>query len=90
AQALSGNPRIAGKMVEKLAQRARRQFVPAFSRALIYIGLGESDRALEWLEKSCEDRSTYMVFARVEPLLDPVSSDRRFGALLRRMGLPLA
>lgn len=90
AQALSGNTGIAGKMLEKLAQRSRRQFVPAFSMALICIGLGERDHALEWLEKSCQDRSTYMVFAKIEPLLDPIRPDPRFGALLRRMRLLLA
>jgi hypothetical protein len=55
--------------------------------ALICIGLGERDHALDWLSKSYSDRSCYMVFAKTEPLLDPVRSEPRFLALLNRMGL---
>ncbi len=85
-QALSGSRRTARKLLQGLTDRSRRQYVPAFSMALVCIGLGERDRALEWLEKAYQDRSTYMVYAKTDPLLDPVRSDPRFAALLHRMG----
>jgi tetratricopeptide (TPR) repeat protein len=87
AQALSGNADAARKLLERLTQTSRHQYVPAFSIALIYVGLGERDQALGWLEKAYQDRSTYMVYAKTDPLLDPIRSDRRFAALLHRMGL---
>jgi DNA-binding winged helix-turn-helix (wHTH) protein/TolB-like protein/tetratricopeptide (TPR) repeat protein len=87
AQALSGNTATALKLVSELNQLSRRQYVPAFSVALVYVGLGDRDRALEWLARSYQDRSTHMVYAKVDPLLDPLRADPRFTELLRKMGL---
>ncbi len=87
SQALSGNTRKAYKLREELTQRRRRHYVPAFSVALICVGLGEHDQALQYLAKSYLDHSTDMVYAKTEPLLDPVRSDPRFIALLDQMGL---
>jgi TolB-like protein/Flp pilus assembly protein TadD len=85
AQGLSGNTRKAREICKKLTQRSRIQYVPAFSIALVYLGLGERDHALEWLNKAYQDHSAYMVFAKTDPLLDPLRSDPRFVALLHRM-----
>jgi hypothetical protein len=54
-------------------------------RARIYAGLGEKDKAIEWLEKGYEDRSIPPV--KVDPALYPLRSDPRFADLLRRMNL---
>lgn len=87
AQASSGNVAPARALLKSLDQRSHREFVPAFSMALICIGLGDRERALDLLTKSFEDRSTYMVYAKVDPLLDPLRSDPRFVDLLKRMKL---
>jgi len=50
--------------------------------------LGEKQQALDWLEKAYEDRNWWMPWLKVEPRLDPLRSDPRFVALLRRVGLP--
>jgi hypothetical protein len=55
--------------------------------ALICIGLGDRDLALELLSKSYADRSTYMVYAKMDPLLDSVRTDPKFTALLKIMHL---
>ncbi len=41
-----------------------------------------------WLEKAYEERSDYLLLLKREPLADPVRSDPRFQALVRRIGLP--
>jgi tetratricopeptide (TPR) repeat protein len=87
AEALSGNTAAAHKLLEELTLRSRDQYVPAFSIALIYIGLGEHDRALDWLEQAYQDRSAYMVYAKTDPMLDPLRSDPQFISLLHRMRL---
>jgi tetratricopeptide (TPR) repeat protein len=88
AQAQSGNTARARKIMTDLTDRAKRhQFVPAFSLALVCIGLGDRNGALDWLDRAYQDRSTYMVYAKADPLLDPVRADARFGELMRRMGL---
>jgi DNA-binding winged helix-turn-helix (wHTH) protein/tetratricopeptide (TPR) repeat protein/TolB-like protein len=89
AQALSGDAGAARKTLADLIQRSRHnEYVPAFSIALIYAGLGDHEQALEWFAQSYQDRSTYMVYANVDPLFDGVRSDQRFTALLQRMQFP--
>jgi tetratricopeptide (TPR) repeat protein len=87
AEALSGNTARARQLVQALTLRSQKEYVPALSIAFVYVGLGDREQALEWLSHSCQDRSTHMVYAKVDPLLDPVRSDARFNALLQQMDL---
>lgn len=87
AYALSGNREEAIKIIEGLKEQLKRQYVPAFNIALIYAGLCENDLAFEWLDRAFEERSSWLVSLKVEPTLDGLRSDRRFTALLRRLGL---
>ena len=59
-----------------------------FEIALIDAGLGDADRAFEWLDKAYDDRSDLLVYLKVDPRLDPIRSDRRFSDLVARVGLP--
>jgi DNA-binding winged helix-turn-helix (wHTH) protein/tetratricopeptide (TPR) repeat protein len=86
AQARNGNTVAARRILDDLTQRSKRDFVPAFSVALVCIGLGDREQAMNWLEKSYLDRSTYMVYSGVDPLLDGVRSDPRFSALMTKLG----
>jgi DNA-binding winged helix-turn-helix (wHTH) protein/TolB-like protein/Flp pilus assembly protein TadD len=85
AEGFSGNKAGARELLEQLTDRSRRPNVPAFSIALIYIGLGDRDSAFQWLERAYEEHSTYMVYLKTDPLLDPVRSDPRFAQLLGKM-----
>jgi tetratricopeptide (TPR) repeat protein len=53
--------------------------------ALIYVGLGEKDQAMAWLEKAFAERFNPGVLMR--PAFDPLRSDPRFETLIRRVGL---
>jgi tetratricopeptide (TPR) repeat protein len=87
AYALSGKPDKARTTLSDLRALAKHKYVQPWSIAMIYVGLGEKDQAMAWLEKAYEDRSSYMVYLKVEPMLDSLRSDSRFNDLLRRMGL---
>lgn len=87
AQASSGNTAPAKAALNSLIERSHQEYVPAFATALICTGLGDRERALDLLTRAYQDRSTYMVYSKVDPLLDPLRSDPRFAALLRRMNL---
>ena len=54
--------------------------------AMLYTKLGEHDRAMEYLERAYAKRSGDLLYASVEPHFDPLRSDPRFQALLRRIG----
>jgi eukaryotic-like serine/threonine-protein kinase len=58
--------------------------------AWLWLCAGDEGRALDWLEKAYELRDPNMPYIGVNPIYDPVRSDPRFQALLRKMGLPVA
>jgi len=54
----------------------------------IHTNLGEKDRALDFLEKAYEDRAFQISMIKTQPIVDPLRSEPRFAALLRRMNFP--
>jgi serine/threonine protein kinase/tetratricopeptide (TPR) repeat protein len=83
--AVAGRRPEAQKVLDRLNEIAKEKYVPAFHRAIVYAGLGEKDKAFEWLEKGYEER--FIVSMKVDPVYDPLRSDPRFADLLRRMNL---
>jgi tetratricopeptide (TPR) repeat protein len=83
--AVSGKTNQARNVLEDLEGRTGQQYVPAYAIALVYAGLGDNDHALVWLEKAYEDRSTSMVFLKLDPELSTLHSDPRFEQLSRRI-----
>jgi tetratricopeptide (TPR) repeat protein len=87
AYAVAGKNAEARQILDDLHRLAENQYVLPYGFALIHVGLGENDAALEWLEKAFEDRNSWMPYLQVEPRLDPLRSDPRFQDLLHRMNL---
>ncbi len=85
--AVSGKRDEAQKILDELKGRIEKEYLPPFGIALIYTGLGDKDRAFEWLEKAYEERDLILVYYLRFPQLDSLRSDPRFTDLLRRMGL---
>jgi serine/threonine protein kinase/tetratricopeptide (TPR) repeat protein len=94
--ALAQSFAVAGRSVEavqilgELTELAKRKYVAPYFFAGIHIGLGENDRAMEYLEKAYEERSHWLIYLHIDPSMDGLRSDSRFQELLRRIGLPLA
>ena len=59
----------------------------AYHVAAIYGALGDTDEAFEWLDRAYEERSPWIGYMNVDPRLDPLRSDPRFDALLRKARL---
>ncbi|HLY20274.1 MAG TPA: hypothetical protein VKR61_23765 [Bryobacteraceae bacterium] len=55
--------------------------------AQMYAGIGDKDRAFQWLEKAREERSPLLAYSKVMPAYDNLRSDPRFNALLQRLSL---
>ena len=87
AYGLAGKPGKAQKIVDELLTLAKTEYVSAWAIAIIYIGMGEKDRAVEWLEKAYQDRNASLVWLKVNPEFDPIRSDARFKNLLTRLNL---
>jgi TolB-like protein/Tfp pilus assembly protein PilF len=86
AYGLSGNKSEAMKIRDQLETLAKQRYVSAYSFALAYLGLGDKEQALHWLEKAYQDRAGHALrFIRVEPLLDSLHGDPRFEALAEKI-----
>ena len=87
AYGASGNRSEAGKVLAQLMEQSKKQYVSPFYVAIVYAGLSENDKAIDWLEKAYKDRSNAIVFSKVDPQLDTLRSTPRFKSLLRRLAL---
>jgi len=85
ALARSGDRVNAQSNLDKLLKLSTERFVPASHIAIIYSGLGEREKALEWLEKGFEQRDPKMAFLKVEPKWADLRSEPRFIDLMRKM-----
>jgi hypothetical protein len=70
-----------------LLELNKQRYVTPAALANVYIGLGDKERAFFWLEKAYEERSNYIAWMKVFPIVDPLRSDPRFASLLQKVGL---
>jgi Flp pilus assembly protein TadD len=90
AYAASGKTSEAMNILNTLKELSKRKYVPSYYMAMIYVGLGERDQALHWLEKAYEEQAASLAYLNVDPSMDDLRSDSRFQDLVRRVGLPSA
>jgi tetratricopeptide (TPR) repeat protein len=88
AQARFGQQARAREVLTTLTERSRKAYVPSYYFVLVHAGLGEQDRAFEWLERAYQERSTVLSYLRLDPRLAPLRSDPRYADLVRRLGFP--
>ncbi len=86
AYAVAGRSDRATGMLNEFLKGFRPSSFPAAMVAQIYIGLGEKDKALDWLHKAI-DQKDVVPFLTCDPLFDPLRGDPRFSALLKRTKL---
>lgn len=87
AHALAGHWDEARALLEKLDVVSRTRYVPSTCSAIIHLGLGENQRALDLLEIGCEHREIALVGIKVHPVYDDLRGEPRFIELLRRLHL---
>jgi len=83
----TGKKGEAAQMVSSLLHASKQGYSLPYDIALVYWGLGDTIRTLEWLERAYEERSTFVMFMKTDPKWDGLRSDERFIALLKKMGL---
>ena len=87
--ATAGKKKKAVQILDDLTKLTKQKYVAPYFFAGIHIGLGENDRAIEYLEKSYEEHSHWLIYLHIDPSMDALRSNPRFQDLLRRVGLPL-
>ncbi len=87
AYALAGKRHEAEKIIEELLDTSKPRIGSSYDIAIIYTGLGEKERAFEWLEKAFHERNDSLAYLNADPRFDPIRTDPRFDHLLNRIGL---
>ncbi|HEX8137265.1 MAG TPA: winged helix-turn-helix domain-containing protein [Pyrinomonadaceae bacterium] len=85
--AVAGRRDEALETLRELERLAAQSYVSPYTIALIHVGLGQHERALDWLRKAYEQRDVWLVWLRVNPRFDALRADPRFAELLRRVNL---
>ena len=83
----AGRTRDAYAVLADLEARAAQRYVPAVYFAAIHAGLGDTENACAWLERAFAERSSWLVFLRVEPWWDSLRTHPGFMQLVERMRL---
>ncbi len=84
----SGRAKDALQVLDDLSELANHKYVAPHFFAGIHIGLGDNDRAIEYLEKSWDERCHWLIYLHLDPSMDDLRGNPRFQDLLRRVGLP--
>jgi adenylate cyclase len=85
AYAISGERPKAEQMLHELEQMAKRQYVNSTAFAAIYLGLGEKEKALDWLDVAYENQESACWLLKVDPIYDSVRNEPRFQALVQKV-----
>ena len=85
--AVSGNKAEAESSLENLLKIKKERYIPAFNVALIFVGLGSDEEALNWLELAYDEGDVHMPFL-VDQKLKRLSSNPRYQKLRVKVGFP--
>jgi len=85
AYAVAGRQRDAYRILAKLQESPRQRYISAYDIGLVYVGLGQQEKAMNWLERAYREHCRRLQFSRVEPPLDPLRGHARFQELLKRL-----
>jgi len=84
--AVQGKIDSALQQLDRLNELSKEKVVDPCFIAWIYTGLGEKEKAFDWLEKAYEERSNWLIMLNNDQLFDPLRSDERFTELLKKIG----
>ena len=86
AYARAGNKAEAQKILARLNEEAKSRHVAPYAWALLYLGLGDKNRALDELETAYQQGDTnYLFVLKVDPLFDDLRGNPRFEALVQKI-----
>ena len=87
AYGIAGQREKALRLLSDLDARSRTEYVTPTVRSLIYLGLGEKEQALSWLEKAVTARDWRLRQLKFDPRWDPLRSEPRFARILKEVHL---
>jgi TolB-like protein/Flp pilus assembly protein TadD len=86
AYAAAGDRANALATIEQMKAKALHGYVPPFNPAIVHLGLGDREQALDYLEKADAADSQWLIYIGGDRIFDPLRSDPRFVALMHKKG----
>lgn len=87
AYALAGHKTDAKRLLDKLLALAQTRYVPASEVAILWLSLGQTETALQWLHRALDEKTLRLIYLKVEPRFDELRSEPGFLEILRTVGL---
>jgi hypothetical protein len=87
---LSGRAPMAEKILRSLDDLSKQRYVSPFEFALLHLALGHTDLGFKFFAKAADDRAFELLALKVDPRFMTIRGDRRFGTIIRRVGLEAA
>src|SRR5260370_39011757 len=87
AYGVSGNRAAALNVLADLQRRSARELVPPATIAIVYAGMGDAPRGIEWLNRGIDEKDLYIPENFVDLVHDPLRRDPRFAQVVARMCL---
>ncbi len=84
---LAGDTARAMEILAQIDELSKSRYVSPLYRATVYLGIGDLDQVVFYLEQARLDRESFLPVINTFPLFDQVRNDERFKLLLQRMGL---
>jgi tetratricopeptide (TPR) repeat protein len=84
AYGMAGKAAEARAIITRLDSLAKRRYVSPLYFAIVYAGMKDNDKAIEYLNKAFDARHPGLVLIRIEPMFDSLRGDERFKSLLNR------
>jgi tetratricopeptide (TPR) repeat protein len=75
--------------IEALKKKSVHGYIPPFNLAIVYLGLGNLDRAMDLLEQASADNSQWMMYLKLDRIFDPLRANPRFIALMKKENFEL-
>jgi TolB-like protein/Tfp pilus assembly protein PilF/class 3 adenylate cyclase len=89
AYARAGQREEAQRILVRLNEEARLRYVSAYSFALIFLALGDKERAIDEVERAYRERAGEDIdLIKVDPMLDELRGNLRFEALVQKVLAP--
>jgi predicted Zn-dependent protease len=83
----AGKKAEAIRNLDQLLEFSKHGYMVAVQRASVYVGLGNAEKAFEWLDKGYNEHNTQLSYLKIDPVWQSLRSDARYAALLKKIGL---
>jgi len=82
---LAGDKAFTKQVSDDLLERIKTDYVSPIDMLLVTLGLGDNQKALDWLDRAIDERRGWPAYLRVHPVVDPLRDDPRFPELVKKM-----